>query len=156
MKQYSILRITHPVILFFCIIWLILVFSPPILLEGNRTLQTAGHLVRLFFSQICHQQTDRCFIIAGHSIAVCARCIGIYIGFFLGVLGFPLLKRRIRFLEPRSLLLLAGLPTVMEFLILRSRGIDLPALFRGVTGALLGFAAALLILPLLTEVKHAE
>ncbi len=38
-----------------------------------------------FFGNIlsmgCHQRLERCFVILGHSVALCARCLGIYLGF---------------------------------------------------------------------------
>ena len=29
---------------------------------------------------LCHQRSDRCFAINGHAMAICARCLGIYVG----------------------------------------------------------------------------
>jgi len=37
-----------------------------------------------FFSPICHQESERCFVVAGTALAVCQRCTGIYLGLFLG------------------------------------------------------------------------
>lgn len=39
---------------------------------------------RGIFSHLCHQQTDRCLTLGGNAMAVCARCLGIYIGIVLG------------------------------------------------------------------------
>ena len=44
--------------------------------------------IRRFFSIVCHQDPARSFWIAGAPIAVCVRCLGIYLGAALGaVLG---------------------------------------------------------------------
>ena len=37
-------------------------------------------LIFLFFSPVCHQDPERSFWILGTPIAVCARCLGIYLG----------------------------------------------------------------------------
>lgn len=32
------------------------------------------------FSHLCHQKSERCFLVGSSSLAVCSRCLGIYIG----------------------------------------------------------------------------
>jgi uncharacterized membrane protein len=41
------------------------------------------------FSPTCHQAPSRCFVLWEAPLAVCARCLGIYIGFLGGILLFP-------------------------------------------------------------------
>lgn len=38
------------------------------------------------FSLVCHQQPERSFFLFGGSVAVCARCLGIYLGAAVGLL----------------------------------------------------------------------
>ena len=38
------------------------------------------------FSLVCHQQPARSFFLFGGSVAVCARCLGIYVGAAIGLL----------------------------------------------------------------------
>ncbi len=38
------------------------------------------------FSLVCHQRPERCFWIFGAPVAVCARCLGIYLGAAVGLL----------------------------------------------------------------------
>jgi uncharacterized membrane protein len=38
------------------------------------------------FALVCHQQPDRSFFLFGGSVAVCARCLGIYFGAAMGLL----------------------------------------------------------------------
>jgi uncharacterized membrane protein len=38
------------------------------------------------FALVCHQRPERCFFLFGGSVAVCARCLGIYLGAALGLL----------------------------------------------------------------------
>ncbi|MFW6159776.1 MAG: DUF2085 domain-containing protein, partial [Acidobacteriota bacterium] len=40
-------------------------------------------------SPTCHQEPSRSFTLWTFPLAVCARCLGIYGGFFLGTLSFP-------------------------------------------------------------------
>ncbi len=39
------------------------------------------------FALVCHQRPERCFCIFGAPVAVCARCLGIYLGAAMGLLG---------------------------------------------------------------------
>jgi len=41
-------------------------------------------LIFLFFSPVCHQDPARSFWILGAPVAVCARCLGIYLGGAVG------------------------------------------------------------------------
>lgn len=43
----------------------------------------------LLFSDLCHQASDRSFWMNGQPMAVCSRCLGIYSGFFTGLLLIP-------------------------------------------------------------------
>lgn len=38
------------------------------------------------FALVCHQRPERCFWIFGAPVAVCARCLGIYLGAAIGLL----------------------------------------------------------------------
>jgi uncharacterized membrane protein len=38
------------------------------------------------FALVCHQQAERSFFVFGGSVAVCARCLGIYLGAAIGLL----------------------------------------------------------------------
>lgn len=45
-----------------------------------------GFALQRGFSLVCHQQPERSFILFGGTVAVCARCLGIYFGAALGSL----------------------------------------------------------------------
>jgi|SRR5664279_5369243 len=54
--------------------WL-LVHSPVLGLAAQRA-----------FALVCHQHADRSFVLFGGTVAVCARCLGIYLGAAMGLL----------------------------------------------------------------------
>lgn len=45
-----------------------------------------GLALQRAFALVCHQQTERSFMLFGESVAVCARCLGIYFGAAVGLL----------------------------------------------------------------------
>ncbi len=106
-----------------------------------------------FFSYICHQISARTFHAAGHPLAVCSRCFGVYFGLFFGFMIYPLF-RKIEEVEP--------LPRVWLFLAMIPIGIDWTLgvfgiwenthLSRFVTGVILGAACAVYIVPALVEI----
>src|ERR1044072_6320796 len=44
------------------------------------------------FGVFCHQRPDRSYFIEGHKLAVCSRCTGLYAGFALTLLLYPLIR----------------------------------------------------------------
>lgn len=49
--------------------------------------------IRRFFSLVCHQDPARSFWLAGAPVAVCVRCLGIYVGAAVGSAGLWLSPR---------------------------------------------------------------
>jgi uncharacterized membrane protein len=91
------------------------------------------------FALICHQRLERCFWIFGGAVAVCARCLGIYLGAAVG-----LLFRTSRTLALRLLIgavALNLLDAITELAGLHGNWLAV----RFVFGLTLGAAAALLI-----------
>jgi uncharacterized membrane protein len=116
----------------------------------------SGVAVALYqaFAVLCHQLPERSYFIAEHKLAVCARCTGLYAGFALTLLLYPLI-RPLRTVEwpPREWLILAALPMT----------IDVGLTFLGVwenthtsrllTGLLLGGASVFYVMPGLMELS---
>lgn len=68
------------------------------------------------FRLACHQSPERSFWVAGHPMAVCARCSGLYAGALLGFLAYPLGRAVTRADAPRrAWLLWAAVPTTLDF-----------------------------------------
>ncbi|MDR0311316.1 MAG: DUF2085 domain-containing protein [Acidobacteriota bacterium] len=66
-------------------------FSAPLLLSGS--FPTAAFFNYLPFSFFCHQMPERSFALLHNPLAVCHRCLGIYLGLFLGTLTAPFFFR---------------------------------------------------------------
>ena len=106
------------------------------------------------FSFICHQGPERSFFIAGHRLAVCARCSGLYVGFAAAVIMYPLITSLKRTNTPdRKWLFLAAAPVAIDF------GLGFLGIWgnthlsRFSTGALLGAVAVFYVMPGLAELS---
>ena len=106
-----------------------------------------GLALQFGFSLACHQHAERSFAMFGGSVAVCARCLGIYLGAALGML------MRVRGeLAWRLLLAVASinfLDWVAEVAGLHGNWM----LTRFALGLTLGAAAAMLVVASVDEVK---
>jgi uncharacterized membrane protein len=129
------------------------------LIVGAPLFQSAGHpefAARIYkgFSYLCHQIPERSFHLAGHQFAVCSRCTGLYAGFTLATLTYPLFRSLRKTDTPRIIWLFASaLPLAVDFS-LTYYGIWQNNHFtRFTTGALFGAVAAIFILPGLIEIS---
>ena len=144
-RRYKIVYIT---ILILSLLWCSLFVSTPFLAEGSPFSRKASSIITLFFSPVCHQAADRSFHLYGHPMAVCSRCTGIYGGFLLGVILYPLLRKWDNItLPPNWLLLIGVLPSGLEFLLSRLRVLHLDPLLRSFTGSLLGGVVSFYVIP---------
>jgi len=72
-----------------------------------------GGWLRLLYRPGCHQISDRCLDLGFGPLAVCARCLGLYVGGSLGLLWTTLRNRPSR---PRPFwLLVFAIPTILDF-----------------------------------------
>ncbi|MCA1594427.1 MAG: DUF2085 domain-containing protein, partial [Acidobacteria bacterium] len=100
------------------------------------------------FSAACHQMPERSFHAGGFPLAVCARCFGLYVGGAAGVLFYPLARGLTRRDAPaRVWLLLAALPTTVDFALGFFGVWENTHLSRFLTAVLLGAVAAFFIVP---------
>ena len=94
--------------------FLALIFVAPLAAaSGNGGVATALYRA---FAVLCHQLPDRSYFINGHQLAVCSRCTGLYGGFVLTLLVYPLI-RSLRSTEypARKWLILAAIPLGIDF-----------------------------------------
>ena len=91
------------------------------LIIGAPLAQANGHpafaaSIYKAFSFVCHQIPERSFHLAGHQFGVCSRCTGLYVGFAVAALVYPLARSLKRTDTPsRIWLVLATLPLVIDF-----------------------------------------
>jgi len=116
--------------------------------------QVARTLYRSF-AILCHQLPERSYFIAGHKFAVCSRCTGVYAGFLLTLLGYPLIR------SPRSVevparrwLFLLSLPLLIDFA-LGFFGIwENTHSSRFITGFLFGSVVVFYVMPAIAELSQ--
>lgn len=129
---------------------LALIFGAPVALARGDFLlaETIYH----GFSHACHQIPERSFYVAGHPLAVCARCAGLYIGCALGLVSYPLVRPLKRTdTPPRRWLIAAAVPTTVDF------GLGFFGLWenthwsRALTAGLLGVVTAFYLVPGLVD-----
>ena len=86
-------------------VWLALLLAAAVAPEAGFSA-----VVHHFAAAICHQRADRSFAFGGHPLAVCARCLALYLSGAAGAAvawaGAPAAPR-----QARTLLLLAAGPT---------------------------------------------
>ncbi|MBC7929362.1 MAG: DUF2085 domain-containing protein [Rubrivivax sp.] len=106
------------------------------------------------FSAACHQESARAFHIEGFPLAVCARCTGLYVGALAGVLAYPLVRSvASREMPERMWLLLAAVPTAVDFALGFFGVWDNTHLSRFLTASLLGVVSTLYIVPGLVDLS---
>jgi uncharacterized membrane protein len=134
------------------LIFMGLIIGAPLLLSSGHAFW--GLTIFQAFSFVCHQIPERSFFIAGHPFAVCSRCTGIYAGFTIATLTYPLV-RSLRQTEapPRKWLFLAVLPLAIDFAL---GFFDIWAnthSSRFASGALLGAVSVFYVMPGLMELS---
>ncbi len=83
------IRIVYFLTLLGVLLWLAAIFAAPYLESQSSSF---SRLIYVIFSPTCHQIPSRCLTLYGYPLAVCARCLGIYVGFFLGTCLYPVLR----------------------------------------------------------------
>ncbi len=91
-------------------LWFAGIIAAPLLKAGGHQ-AISSFLYDLVYSNVCHQQPDRSFFIAGEKLAVCSRCTGIYLNFAVTLLLY--LLKPARRLNPSTFFLLLS-PIVLE------------------------------------------
>jgi uncharacterized membrane protein len=97
------------------ILWTALALLAPLATAGQWALAPMFYAL---FEPICHQSPERCFFFMGEPLAVCARCLGLYSGFWLGLVLLPFLGGFCRLLLDRPrILILFMFPLAVDFLL---------------------------------------
>ncbi|WP_412067610.1 DUF2085 domain-containing protein [Rubrivirga sp. IMCC43871] len=109
----------------------------------------AGAVMHAAFASVCHQLADRSPHLAGGPVALCHRCSGILGGLVLGLAAAPLLGRHLlASLTTKAQgwwLLLAVLPTALDWALGASGVWANTPTSRLLTGALFGLVAGVVL-----------
>ena len=106
------------------------------------------------FGFLCHQLPDRSFFIAGHKLAVCSRCSGIYLGATLTLLVYPLLKSLRSVRSPaRKWLFAASIPLFVDFFLTFVGIWQNTHTTRFITGFIFGSAVVFYVMPGVVELS---
>jgi uncharacterized membrane protein len=129
------------------------------LIVGAPLAQAYGHpafanTIYKAFSFVCHQIPERSFHLAGRQFAVCSRCTGLYSGFAVAALAYPLIRPlKVTDTPPRLWLILAAVPLAIDFALGYFAIWQNNHVSRFATGALLGAVAVFYIVPGLMELS---
>lgn len=94
--------------------WLAAIFLAPYLKSRGSPWQV---VIYALFSPVCHQIPARCFYLSGHPLAVCTRCLGVYVGSLIGLGLYPWVRRFGRLELPRiRCLMLLSAPILVDTL----------------------------------------
>jgi uncharacterized membrane protein len=139
---------TYAGVLILVLVWIAGIVSEPLIRAAGGVDSALLSLLVRVYGRVCHQIGDRSFHIAGHPLAVCARCFGVYVGYMAGLIVYPFTRSLAQTeLPPRSWLIAALVPVVVDF----AGGFlgifeNTPA-SRALTGLIAGTAGAFYTLP---------
>ena len=133
------------------VVWVGLIVVAPLL--SSNGFSSGSTPLYSFFSYICHQIPDRSLHLAGHQLAVCSRCFGVYFGLLAGILIYPL-WRSVDEIEsiPRFWLFLSLIPIAIDWSLTVFGIWENTQVSRFVTGLILGAACATYMVPALVEI----
>jgi uncharacterized membrane protein len=107
------------------------------------------------FGFVCHQIPSRSFEFEGHPFAVCARCTGIYAGFVLGFMLYPLVRQwQSAWMPARLWLFIAAVPITIDFALGFFNIWENTHLSRLLTGAFFGAVCAFFVAPALIDLSR--
>jgi len=141
-------RRIHLTIVLSALLWCLGFILAPLLLSGGWLHEFAGGRLVSFYGHICHQIESRSVALAGVPVAVCSRCMGVYLAFLAGALvaGHPLaagMSARIG----RELMILALVPMLADVLAGHIGLYEPGVVTRVMTGSWFGFLAAVSLVP---------
>lgn len=148
-RSERVAALTYAVALAAALMFVCAIVAAP-LLEAARDSgdMDGGSLIYLAYSRVCHQLASRSFQIEGHPFAVCSRCTGIYAGYALGLVAYPLVRSITRTETPARIWLLIAIAPVAIDLAGDFAGLfDNTLMSRALTGGVAGAAGAFYTLP---------
>ena len=141
----GVIVLIAPLVAFLAVAWVVLIVAGPILPAAPAGMLSACG------SRICHQISERSFHLGAAQLPVCARCLGIYAGFAIGlIVALSASLRRPRGLTSGVLVAVGALPTAITLLLEWAGLWPTSNLTRAVAGVPLGVGVALVVMGALT------
>lgn len=138
-----------------CVSVMSLILGAPLAMNSGHAF--FGLTIYKAFSYVCHQIPERSFFIAGHQFAVCSRCTGIYAGFTVATLLYPLVRTlKQTDAPPRKWLFLGAAPLAIDFAVGYLGIWENTHSSRFATGALLGAVSVFYVMPGLMDLSLRE
>jgi uncharacterized membrane protein len=123
-----------------------LIFVAPVAMASGHADVAKG--IYGAFAIFCHQLPERSYFIDGHQFAVCSRCTGIYGGFALILLLYPIVRSlKNPVTPPATWLLFAAIPLAIDFSVNFFGFWQNTHTSRLLTGAILGGAVVFYVMP---------
>ncbi|HYM09095.1 MAG TPA: DUF2085 domain-containing protein [Bryobacterales bacterium] len=119
------------IVLTVLVVFVAAIFAAPLLAEASSV---AAVPLYAAFSWVCHQRPQRTWLLGAYPLAVCVRCLGIYLGALAGAIAGLRFFRRLFF---AAMALLAA-----DWLLEAAGSFLVPSGVRFATGLLLGFFLA--------------
>jgi len=127
-------------------IWCFLIIAAPLLAKTEHSLISG--FIYFCFSNICHQIPERSFFLFGKQLAVCSRCTGLYFGFLIGTILYPIVFKLNRVKIPsRKYLILASIPIGIDILIRTLHIAENSFISRLISGLILGVMTVFFVVP---------
>ncbi|HEY0006662.1 MAG TPA: DUF2085 domain-containing protein [Pyrinomonadaceae bacterium] len=130
----------------------VMMAAPLLLASGHESMAA---MIYSAFGYVCHQISERSFHLEGHALAVCARCTGIYAGFLLGTLLYPLVRPLKNLETPARLwLFVAIMPLAIDWTLGVLNIWSNTHLSRFITGAFFSAVCAFFVVPGLLDLSR--
>ena len=128
-------------------LWCLFLFVPPLISSFENMSNVISVRLYHFFSSICHQYDSRSLHLLGYKLAVCVRCLAIYLGFFVGTcfIQFRQKKYEASIALP---LFIAVLPMLADVILDLLNIHSSNTMTRLLTGAIFGVVAARVLVPI--------
>ena len=127
-------------------LWCFMIIAAPLL--ATYEFPILSGIIYIFFSKICHQMSDRSFFMLGKQFAVCSRCTGLYFGFLLGTILYPVIhKFKSNWIPKKKYFYLALIPIAIDIGIRFLRIAENTFTSRLITGLILGAFTVFFVLP---------
>lgn len=126
-------------------IWNIGIFSPCLI--GKDNLFTY-HLIKFFYSPVCHQKIEKSFSCNHLQLMVCARCTGIYFGAMISAV-FNLIPFTVSI--SKRMLIYTAVPMLVDIIMINSGVYQYNKVISFITGNIFGASVFIFIFEIIKD-----